>query len=163
TLYTAGATESIYRKFMDEFPDFTDKERVAKDIELSKLELKPIQQGNKWGYASQPLPDSIAIVISTDFQEAFAFKCGVAAVRTAPCTPNKCIYFYIDKKGDRAIDGNFNFTGDFDQGYAIAGIGNCEIDSCKYGMIDKLGHWVIKPVYDELNDPSDGLYLVNKH
>ncbi len=163
TLYNAEATEFMYHKFMEQFPDFPNQERLHKDMELSKLELKPFKQGNKWGYAAQPRPDSLTVILSADYEEAFAFKNGVAAVRTTACTAGKCNYFYIDKKGDRAIAGNFNFASDFENGFAIAGIGNCESDSCKYGMIDKRGHWVIKPVYDELNDPTGGLYLVSKH
>jgi hypothetical protein len=163
TLFTTPATPDVYRYFIEQFPDFPDKERFNKDQDLSRHDLKPFKQGNKWGYAEQPLPDSLNVVLPVDYDEAFAFKCGVAAVRTQACAHDKCNYFYIDKKGDRAIPGNFNFAGDFDNGLAIAGLGNCETDTCKYGMIDKLGHWIVKPVYDELNDPESGLYLVSQH
>ena len=161
-LSTAEATEDSYRKFADDYPNFPDKTKLYKDMELSKLTLRPFQQGSKWGFASQPTPDSLVVIIPFEYEEAFGFHSGIAAVRGVPCTDTKCTYFYIDRGNQRVFKTNFNYAGDFENGLAIVGIGNCEIDSCKYGMIDKRGEWHIKPVYDELNDPAEGLYLVSQ-
>jgi hypothetical protein len=162
TLATAEATEDAYINFLNRFSDFPDKQRAYIDLELAKKELKKFQQGSKWGYAVQPTKDSIAVVIPFEYEEAFDFNCGLAAVRTQPCN-NGCSYFYIDKNDKRAIAGNFSYAGNFEKGYAIAAIGNCEEDSCKYGLIDKNGRWVAEPVYDELEDPTEGLYSASRN
>jgi len=162
-LSTGDATESSYRKFLDEYPDFPEKASVFKDIELSKQELKPFKQNDKYGFAIQVTPDSIALLISPQYEEAGEFKCGLAPVRTQPCTDTKCSYFYIDKENRKAFgEQKFNYAGEFDKGVAIAGIGDCDVDSCKYGQINKLGKWTIAPVYDEFDEPSEGLYAVSK-
>ena len=165
TLSTAEGTEAAYRKFLDDYNDFPDKPKVYHDIELAKLELKPFKQDDKYGYGfvKDTTPDSISMVIPVQYDEAAAFKCGLAAVRNQPCTDARCSYFYIDKD-NKKVFGNktFNYAGDFDKGFAIAGIGDCDVDSCKYGMIDKLGNWTILPVYDDFEDETDGLYEVAK-
>ncbi|MBL0308370.1 MAG: WG repeat-containing protein [Bacteroidetes bacterium] len=161
-LYTMDATEDLYRQFMEEFPEYPDRARVAKDMELAHIDLKPYQQGDKWGYAVQPTKDSISIIIPFQYEEAYDFHCGLAAVRLKPCS-DRCTYFYIDKTDHRAIIRDFNYAGDFADGYAVAGTGNCEEDSCLYGIINKSGTWVVPPSYDELNDPTEGLYLVSKN
>lgn len=160
-LFTAKGRPDSYQKFLDAYPNYPDKERVYRDMALAKMDLKPFKQGDKWGYAYQPTPDSIAMIIPALYEEALPFKEGLAGVRTKPCDDN-CTYFYIDKHGDRAIEGNFNFTGDFNNGLAIVGIGNCDADSCLYGLINKAGKWVVPPTYEELNDPAEGMYLVSK-
>ena len=160
-LFTAPATADVYQQFLSYYPDFPDKDRVYRDMQLSQLDLKPLKQGDKWGYAYQPTPDSIAMIIPALYEEALPFKEGLASVRTKPCD-DICTYFYIDKRGDRAIEGTFNFTGDFNKGLAIVGIGNCDADSCLYGIINKAGKWVVTPVYNELNDPAEGMYLVSR-
>ncbi len=147
---------------MDRFPDYPNKERINKDIELSKLDLALLKQGEKFGYAKSPVVDSSAFVIQPQYEEAFTFKCGVAAVRAKPCTDARCPYYYIDKNNTKVFNREFNYAGNFDNGLAVAGIGDCEVDSCKYGLIDKRGHWSIEPVYDELEEPTFGLYLVSK-
>jgi hypothetical protein len=162
TLYTAAGTEEIYRKFIDEFPGFPDKNKVYIDLQASNLDMKPFQQNGKWGYAVQPAKDSIAIVIPFEYDEAYSFNSGLAAVRSVPCDESKCTYFYIDKHNKRAFPLSFNYAGNFENGFAIVGVGACEVDSCKYGMIDKRGNWTIQPVYDELDDPTEGLYMASK-
>ncbi len=162
-LSTAVGTEEAYRKFLDEQGDFPDKGRALKDLELAKLDLRPFKQEDKYGYAKPAAPDSLVLVIPVQYDEASDFKCNLASVRNEPCSDTRCNYFYIDKE-NKHVFGNltFNYAGDFDKGFAIAGIGDCEIDSCKYGMINKLGQWSVPPVYDELNDPTEGLYAVSK-
>ena len=64
TLSTATATEITYRKFLDDNADFPNKEKVYKDIELSKLELKPIKQDDKYGYSIPAGADSGKVMIA---------------------------------------------------------------------------------------------------
>lgn len=162
-LYTATATEEIYRKFADEFPEFPDKQRIERDIDFSKKQLKPFQRDGKWGYAYQPTKDSLVIQIMPEYEEAFEFNGGLAAVRSKPCT-EKCVYYYINKANQRALEPDFNFAGDFKNGYAVVGIGNCEDENaCKYGIIDSRGKYVVAPDYDVIEEESEGLFLASKN
>ena len=161
-LSTATGEEGAYRKFLEDYPDFPDKDRVYADIELAKRDLRPFQRDGKWGYGIQPTGDSINVMIPFEYEEAFPFRNGFAAVRSKPCSSDKCVYYYIDRGNHRAFLNEFNFAGDFDNGYAIVGLGNCETGDCRYGMIDKRGKLVIPAIYDDLNDPTEGLYLAEK-
>jgi hypothetical protein len=163
-LYTASATEDVYNNFALEFRDYPNKDRLKVDLEFSKLNIKPFQRNGKWGYAEQPRPDSIHLVIPFEFEEALEFSGGLAAVRTKPCTENKCTYFYIDKGANRVFKREFNYAGNFDNGFAIVGSGNCESeDSCFYGIIDKRGEYIADPEYDVIEDASEGYYLASKN
>lgn len=163
-LYTATATETVYEQFAAEFPDFPDKARLKKDKELSKLELKPFQRNGKWGYAEQPRPDSINVVLPFEYDEAFEFSCGFAAVRVKPCANDKCTYYYIDKGGNKAFNKSFNEAGNFINGLAIVGVGNCSIeDSCMYGVINKAGEFLIDPDYDVIEEASEGFFLASRN
>ena len=141
-LYTAEGTQNDYLNFIQAFPNCPNKDRAYKDIEMAGKNLKPFSQNNKWGYAILPSTDSVVIPIGFEYEEAFDFNCGLAAVRSKPCTGG-CTYFYIDKSNTRAFPASFNYAGNFEHGYAVVGIGNCEENSCKYGLIDKRGHYVI--------------------
>ncbi|MES2622733.1 MAG: WG repeat-containing protein [Bacteroidota bacterium] len=158
-LSTSDAAEASFQNFRNEFPDYPNQAKLTKDLELSKKDLKPFQQGDKWGFAWQQGSDALEVVIPFEYEEAFEFKNGYAAVRKKPCTDEKCTYFYIDKNNERVFDTDFNFAGDFNNGYAVVGIGNCETEECKYGVINKLGSFTVAAEYDELEEPSNGLYL----
>ena len=160
-LYTASGTEDSYRKFLDNYADSPNKDRAYRDIELSKKELRPVKMTDKYGYAWQPAPDSLVIVIAPEYEEAFEFKNGLAAVRSKACE-DSCIYFYINKGNERAFTSQFNYAGDFENGIAIVGMGNCESSDCKYALIDKRGVLLTPAEYDEINEPTEGLYLAMK-
>lgn len=161
-LYNVDASEAVYRKFLDEYPDYPDKDRVYADLELAKKELHPFSRDGKWGFGFQPAGDSINISIGFEYEEAYDFKNGLAAVRSKPCTEQKCIYYYINKANKRAFLPEFNFAGDFESGRAIVGTGNCETGDCQYGIIDKRGKFIVPAIYEELDDASEGLYMVAK-
>jgi hypothetical protein len=160
-LYTAGATQNDYITYPQAFPAAPNKERAAHDLELSLLDIKPFQQNGKWGFAVLPATDSLVVPIPFMYEEAYDFSNGLAVVRAKPCSP-ACSYYYIDKGNVRPFDEEFNYAGNFEHGYAIVGLGNCEEDSCRYGVINKRGKFVIAPEYDEISDPTEDLYMVVK-
>lgn len=161
-LFTANATQNEYLAFIQTFPSAPNKEAVYKDIELAAKDLTPLEQDAKWGYVTKSDSGALVVAIPFQYEEAFEFSNGLAVVSAAPCN-NQCQYYYITKANQRAFAANFSYAGDFIQGLAIVGIGNCDEDSCQYGLIDKRGKFVIPPVYDELNEATEGLYLVAKN
>lgn len=163
-LYTAEATEEVYRKFADEFPEFPDKDRLNSDISFSQKPLKPFERDGKWGYAYQPTKDSLVIEIMPEYEEAYEFNNGLAAVRVKNCDDSKCTYFYVNKNNQRALAPDFNFAGNFHNGYAVVGVGNCESEEgCNYGIIDVRGKYMVAPTYDVIEDQTEGAYLASKN
>lgn len=160
-LSTSDGTPEAFNRFRQEFPNYPDKAQLEKDYQMSKLDLKPMQRDGKWGYITQPTPDSLVVIIPFEYEEAYEFKNGIAVVRTKPCDEN-CKYFYINKANERAIAKDFGYASDFDNGVAIVGIGNCESSDCKYGLIDKRGSFVAPAEFEELYDPTEGKYLASK-
>jgi hypothetical protein len=125
--------------------------------------LKPFQRDEKWGYAYQPTKDSLVIQIMPEYKEAYEFNGGLAAVRSKECS-DRCVYYYINKANQRALEEDFNYAGDFKNGYAVVGVGNCEDENaCKYGIIDSRGKYVVAPTYEIIEEESEGLYLAAKN
>ncbi|MBP6730814.1 MAG: WG repeat-containing protein [Chitinophagales bacterium] len=160
-LYTAEGTQNDYLTYGQTFPAAPNKERADRDLQLSALDIKPFQRDDKWGYAVLPATDSLVVPIPFIYEEAYEFNNGVAAVRIKPCA-GSCTYYFIDKGNEKAFDAEFNYAGNFSHGYAIVGVGNCEEDTCKYGVINRRGAFVIAPEYDEINDPTEDLFMVVK-
>lgn len=160
TLYTAEGTAEVYNSFKAKYPNYPNIKKVDAEAEMAIKDLKPFQQADKWGYAFQASKDSLVIFISGEYEEAFEFSNGLAAVRKKDCTDDKCTYYYINKANKQAIDREFNYAGNFHHGYAIVGMGNCETEEgCKYGIIDKRGEFVVAPVYEVIEDETEGFYL----
>ncbi|HLP21965.1 MAG TPA: WG repeat-containing protein [Chitinophagales bacterium] len=161
-LYTAEGTQNDYLTYIQAFPDAPNKDKATRDIEISARDLKPFQSNDKWGYAILPMTDSIVMPIVPQYEEAYEFSNGLAAVRSKPCASDgRCSYSYINKANFKVFTDEFNYAGNFDHGYAIVGVGNCEDeDSCLYGVINKRGKFVIPPVHQEINDASEDYYLV---
>jgi hypothetical protein len=162
TLYTANATPEVYTNFESTYTKFPFADRLKEDKDMAKMDVKPFANAGKMGYVTVRGTDSFATAISFDYNEAYPFNSGLAAVRDKPCTDDQCTYYYINKKGNKAFDKTFNYAGDFINGIAVVGIGNCESDGCKFGIIDKKGRFIVAPVYDEIEEPSEGLYLASK-
>jgi hypothetical protein len=155
-LETIHATSREFENFAKQYPQYPFMNEVQQDLELSKLEFKLFKRDDKYGYIDAASGQEL---IPIQFTEASDFFCGLAAVSKEDCDEN-CHYYYINKKGDTAFAGTFNYAGDFVEGRAVVGIGNCSEDSCKYGVIDKRGKFVVPPVYDEVDDLSEGFYAV---
>lgn len=162
TLYTAEGTAEAYNSFKANYPNYPNIKKVDAEADMASRDLKPFQQADKWGYAHQPTKDSLVVSISGEYEEAFEFSNGLAAVRKSDCT-DRCSYYYINKANKRAIEREFNYAGNFHKGFAIVGMGNCEEeDSCMYGIIDKRGEFVVPPVYDIIEDETEGFYSAAK-
>lgn len=153
-LETAHASTQEIDDFMKHYPNYPFMNEVQQDLELSKIELKPFKRDEKFGYINAANGEEL---IPIQFEEANDFYCGLAAVTKEDCD-EPCHYYYINKKGDTAFAATFNYAGDFVEGRAVVGIGNCSEDSCKYGVIDKRGKFIVPPIYEEVDDVSEGFY-----
>lgn len=70
------------------------------------------------------------------------FRDGFAPVLTFPRGP----FYFIDKTGKRAFAQTYEVAGEFNEGLAPVKVGG------KWGFIDKSGHMVIQPKFDDIPD-----------
>ena len=143
-----------HTNFLNTYPNYPFKSDVEQNLERAKVEYKVFNKDDMSGYINAV--DGVEL-IPVQFTEANEFVNGLAVVTKEECE-SKCSYYYINKKGDTAIAGTFNYAGDFVDGRAVVGYGNCEEDSCKYGVIDKRGRFIIPAIYEEVDDLSEGFY-----
>jgi hypothetical protein len=151
---TIHDTPEEHEKFLKANPNYPFKNEVEQNLERAKIEYKVFNKDEKSGYINAT--DGVEL-IPIQFTEANEFVNGLAVVTKEECD-GKCSYYYINKKGDTAFAGIFNYAGDFVDGRAVVGFGNCDEDSCKYGVIDKRGRFIIPPIYEEVDDLSEGFY-----
>lgn len=131
------------------------KEIIVKDIEWSHYsdnnDEDPIvlfAKNGKRGYCN--INTNEVIVQPTTYTKAWIFSEGLAAVEK-----NNYIGF-VNTKGEVAIDFRFSYRGNslyafvFHDGYCVVAD-----SSNKIGVIDKKGHWVIKPLYDNVELTKD--------
>jgi len=153
---TLHDTPEEHTNFLKTNPNYPFKNEVEQNLERSKIEYKVFNRDDISGYINAT--DGVEL-LPMQFTEANEFVNGLAVVTKEDCE-SKCSYYYINKKGDTAFVGTFNYAGDFVDGRAVVGFGNCEEDSCKYGVIDKRGRFIIPAIYEEVDDLSNGFYAV---
>jgi len=88
------------------------------------------------------------VFISAQFDEAYYFSEGLAAVRKGK------LWGYIDKTGNFLIEPQFDLTTPFSEGLAAVNKGG------KWGYVDKTGRMPINPQFDVAGDFVDGLAMV---
>lgn len=152
---TKRGTDSDYVFFEKTYPQSPLKERIKKDRKLLALSLMPFKQGEKYGYVNT---ENHMLVIEPRFSEASEFSNGLAVVSFQPCS-DTCKYFYIDKSGKIAIESSFTSAGDFINGFAVVSTDWCAGDACNYGIIDRMGDFSVAPVYNELTQAGEGLFI----
>ena len=131
------------------------KEVIVKDIDwchyASNIDEDPIvlfAKNGKRGFCNIVTND--VIVEPTTYTKAWVFSEGLAAVE------RKGYIGFVNTKGKVAIDFKFSYRGNslyefvFHDGYCVVAD-----SSNKIGVIDKKGHWVIKPLYDNVELTKD--------
>jgi hypothetical protein len=156
---TIHDTPEEHGNFLKTNTNFPFKSDAEQNLERAKIEYKVFNRDDKSGYINAA--DGTEL-IPIQYTEANDFVNGLAVVAMDECS-DKCNYYYINKKGDTAFAGIFNYAGDFVDGRAVVGFGNCDEDSCKYGVIDKRGKFVIPAIYDEVDDVSEGFYAAARN
>jgi hypothetical protein len=100
-----------------------------------RFRFSPLGKGD-CGCAHEGMPIS-------DFSEGFAF------------VQDRHRHYYIDKRGRRAFNRDFQRGGPFRDGFAAVGVGH------KHGLIDRTGKFVIPPRYSSAGEYADGLWPVS--
>jgi hypothetical protein len=149
------------------------------DAAITRLLVKV---GGKMGYIDQ----SGKLVINPQYEEAFAFKDGLAVVCVGECDLDHIVgyrvtkdfnmdkveqsfkYGFIDETGKMVINPIFEKAMNFSEGLAAV----CEGQGCysaldnkdkerQWGFIDKTGTLVISPQFDDADDFKEGLASVS--
>jgi hypothetical protein len=105
--------------------------------------LQAISKDGKWGYA-----DGVNVVVPPQFDDAFPFSEGLAAVREGGS------WHFIDENGTRAIDRDFDEVKSFAEGLSAVKVGGL------WGYIDRSARMVIPPHFMAARDFRSGLAAV---
>ena len=138
--------DGVVVKRKEEMKLKAEEERQKKLIELDNLELKPIKENGRYGFADK----SGKVIIPCRWQFAGAFSEGLACVMD---DNRKC--GYIDKTGEVMIPCQWVDSYRFSEGLA------CVVDANKkFGFIDKTGKVVIPCQWKKALVFSEGLAFV---
>ena len=124
------------------------------------LPMPVMDENDKWGY----MDAEHGLVIPCAFDDAFAFRDGIARVKTTDAKGRET-YSYINAEGRIIITGDWDYAGDFTpEGYAQVFRGSLtkygSPDVGRYGYIDKTGELVCGYEYDRAQDFSEGYAAV---
>ena len=156
-IYTQSATDSDYLFFQKIYPNSPLKERLQQDLYLSKLPLAPFKSNGKYGYVNTATQQ---MIIEPQYEDANEFSSGLAAVTFRPCT-DTCYYSYIDKTGKVAFDKTFSTAFDFIRGKAVVATSYCDGNPCRFGIIDRHGEFLVRPIYEDIEPASEDLYAAS--
>lgn len=158
-LSTAAFTPASIETFVQQFPAFPLTNMVVKDKKLASTFLLSFEDNELYGYKDTLTKE---IKIKPVFEEAAEFSGRLAAVKPKGCEP-ECKFGYINREGVFEINAQFNEAGDFLNGFAVVGIGNCLEGECLYGLINETGKIILPVQYEEVYDMTlDGLALIKQ-
>ncbi len=120
--------------------------------------LAAIKLSDKWGFINK----NGRVVVKPKYDSLRDFSDGLAAVRL------EGLWGYIDKQGNTVIAHKYSAARPFENGKAEVGVGGRKPQAGnyligeKYGLINKKGEFVIKPLYDLIGSKnSDGQLAVS--
>ena len=141
-------------------PAFPLTDKLIEDKKLAAFTLFPFEENDLYGYKELL---SGTVNIKPIYEEAATFSGRLAAVKPTGCE-EECKYGYINRAGNMSIAPQYDEAGDFVNGFAVVGTGNCAEDECKYGLINETGKIVLSLEFDEVFDVSkEGLALVKQN
>ena len=131
-----------------EFTDFKgDWRDLYDEVWVFSEGLAEVREDERSGFVNE----AGDLVIDLRFKEASHFELGLAAFKD-----DNGKWGYIDKKGNAAIEAQFDDALAFQKDYGLA---VAEIDG-KQGFINPEGEWAIKPEFDYASGFSEGLSMV---
>lgn len=131
------------KNFVREYPDFPLKTSILHELELNKLVLYPYQKGDFSGF----IDDKGQYVIKPVYDAASDFYEGLSVV-----SKNDSVYF-INKKNVNPFGKIYSEASVFKNGIAPVK------QNSKWYFINRQGQSISKN-YDEINELSDGVYVV---
>ena len=144
-LATIDFTPSVFMKFLNDFPDFPDHERVNADLQKSKTSLFSVVKDGKYGFIDS-LGNTI-IPCSYDWADDFSEGASVV-IRDEKAG-------YISKSGNSIIPFSYDEANSFHNGLAVVKKNN------KFGLIHKTGKQIIPPEYDDISGNESNEKIVH--
>lgn len=128
------------------YPEYPFMQELREEFELAVTRFYPITDGENWGFMNDL--GRVAIPLAYDWVEQFSN--GIAMVGQADDV------LYIGKEGKRISERAFTDGFSFHKGYAVVEDGDF------YGVINRLGEYVVLPLYDDIGENSEGLFYAEK-
>jgi hypothetical protein len=159
-LATSRFTVAIIDSFASQHAVFPFKTMVQNDKKLAQLGLVSFEENERFGFKDIATQE---VKIKPLFEEAAEFSGRLAAAKPLGCE-HECKFGYINKEGSFIIEVQFDEAGDFVNGFAVVGKGNCAEGDCKYGLINQNGKKILPIEFDEVFDMTkEGLALVKQN
>jgi len=124
---------------------------IARDF---KDGMAAVLTGNEVGF----IDSTGKLKISMVFEEAGDFSGNVApAAKTFEEG-----FYYIDKSGNRAISDRFHIAEEFSEDRAACAVVHESSGVVRWGYINRVAEWSVRPTYESVSPFSDGLGLAKK-
>lgn len=140
-------SEIELQKFLSKYPEYPFKESIEKEIDLSNKILYPVQNADElWGY----IDTSGHWAIPPIYDDVTLFTEGSAVVyRHDSC-------YYIDKENKRLFSRIFSEATGYKNGVAL-------VKTNEHTLLINRSGQSIQEAFDEINEPSENLYIVKKN
>lgn len=143
--YTRDFSLAKVEQFKKEFPDYPFMEELEREIYALNRLLLPYRKNGKWGYIDR----EGTVIIRPGFDGASLFNEGMAVVQLNGALG------YIDALGDKIVEPIFADASAFKDGIAIVAD-----EDDYYGIIDRTGLMILETDFEEIGEPSEGLFYV---
>lgn len=139
--------------FLNEHPSSPIQEQIQELLQLEKEQYQIVVREESYGFVNGK-GDTI---IPIQYEEAQLFHCGLALV-AEPC--DSSCYYFINRKGHKLNTQPYTAAYSFDQGMAVVATDWKDGEASRFGTIDRLGRFMIEPVYDYMEPGGDAPYLI---
>ncbi len=148
SLATIEFTPAVIAKFLSDFPDFPDKQKVNADLQRAKMILYPVVQDGKWGFIDSL--GTIQIPCAYDWADDFSEGASVVIQNEKSG--------YINKTGNIFIPFSYDEANSFHNGLAVMKKEN------KFGLIHKTGKIILPFEFEDIsgNDSDEKIILALK-
>jgi len=128
--------------FSMKYPDYPFSDELKTDFQYATTRYYPIQENGVWGF----IDDSGYVRIEPAYSWVEPFVENLASVGK-----NDKVAF-INKAGQLITGFEFEDAYAFKSGYSVV------VKDEHYGVINRLGKWIVNPVYQDVGEFSEGLF-----
>ncbi|MCZ4407616.1 WG repeat-containing protein [Cryomorphaceae bacterium 1068] len=139
-------TAQSIAEFTLNYPNYPFMPELKQQFELAVTRFYPITDGDYWGFIN----DKGEVAIAPKYEWVENFSDGIAMVGIGDEVT------YIDKEEKEISKKRFSDGFAFNRGLAVV-----EKDD-GYGIINRIGEFVVEPIYDDIGENSEGFFYVEK-
>ncbi len=139
-------TAQSIAEFTLSYPDYPFMQELKQQFELAVTRFYPFSDGDYWGFIN----DKGEVAIAPKYEWVENFSDGIAMVGVGDQVT------YIDKEEKEISKERFSDGFAFNKGLAVV-----EKDDF-FGIINRIGDFVVEPIYDDIGENSEGFFYAEK-